>query len=76
MIKNSIEQIIKETPIQLATQEDIFLLKYNDGVIRSFEDFFCIYSSKDIFNEINDKIINKYQGIQNLREINILNPLQ
>ena len=44
IIKNSINQIIKETPIQLATQEDIFLLKYNDGVIRSFEDFFCNYS--------------------------------
>ena len=64
-LKNAVEQINKEIPIQLATKSDIFSLKYSDSVILSFEELFSFYSSKNIFNDNNDKIdYSKYSQIK------------
>ena len=65
IIKNYIDQIKQEIPIQLATKNDIFSLKYSDGPIISFEELYSFYSSKNIFNKDNDKIdYSKYSQIK------------
>ena len=65
IIKNAIEQLNKEIPIQLAFKGDIFSLKYSDSVILSFEELYSFYSSKKIFNPDNDKIdYSKYSEIK------------
>ena len=56
IIKNAIEQIKKEIPIQLATKGDIFSFNVSNNIILSFEELFSFYSFKNIFNEKNDKI--------------------
>ena len=64
-IENLIENIKKEIPIQSATKYDIFSLKYSDPPILSFEELFSFYSSKNIFNEINNTIdYSKYSEIK------------
>ena len=66
IIKNAINQINKEIPIQLATTSDVFSLKYSDPpAILSFEELYSFYSSKNIFNENNNKIdYSKYSEIK------------
>ena len=65
IIKNAIEQIQKEIPIQLATKADIFSFNVSNNIILSFEELFSFYSFKDIFNEKNEKIdYSKYSHIK------------
>ena len=65
IIKNSIEQIQKEIPIQLATKGDIFSFNVSNNIILSFEELFSFYSFKNIFNEKNEKIdYSKYSQIK------------
>ena len=65
IIKNAVEQINKKISIQSATKGDIFSLNYSKNEIRSFEELFSFYSSKNIFNESNDKIdYSKYSEIK------------
>ena len=65
IIKNAIEQIEKEIPIQLATKGDIFSFNVSNNIILSFEELFSFYSFKNIFNEKNEKIdYSKYSQIK------------
>ena len=77
IIKNAIEQIQKEKPIQLCTNADIFSFKVSDNIILSFEELFSFYSLKNIFNGKEDKIdYSKYSEIKfklNMIEKKIVN---
>ena len=65
IIKNAIEQIQKEIPIQLATKADIISFNVSNNIILSFEELFSFYSLKNIFNEEDDKIdYSKYSEIK------------
>ena len=65
IIKNAIEQIQKEIPIQHATNENIFSFNISNNIILSFEEFFSFYSSRNIFNDKEDKIdYSKYSEIK------------
>ena len=65
IIKNAIEQIQKEKPIQLCTKDEVFSFDVNNGVILSFEKLFSFYSLKNIFNKYDDKIdYSKYSEIK------------
>ena len=56
IIKNAIEEIKKEIPIQQATQNDIFSFNVKNNIILCFEELFSFYSSKNIFNKKDDTI--------------------
>ena len=56
LVKNAIEQIKKEIPIQLATKADIFECNVKNNIILSFDELFSFYSTKNIFNKKNNKI--------------------
>ena len=65
IIKNAIEQIKKEIPVQLATKSEIFSFNVQDDTLRSFEELFSFYSLKNIFNKENNKIdYSKYSEIK------------
>ena len=65
IIKNAIEQIQKEKPIQLCTKADIFSFNVSNNIILSFEELFSFYSLKNIFNDKNEKIdYSKYSEIK------------
>ena len=65
IIKNAIEQIQKEKPIQLCTKADIFSFNVSNNIILSFDELFSFYSLKNIFNDKNDKIdYSKYSDIK------------
>ena len=65
IIKNAIEQIQKEKPIQLCTKADIFSFNVSNNIILSFDELFSFYSLKNIFNEKNEKIdYSKYSEIK------------
>ena len=65
IIKNAIEQIKKEKPIQLCTKADIFSFNVSNNIILSFEELFSFYSLKNIFNDKNDKIdYSKYSDVK------------
>jgi hypothetical protein len=65
IIKNAIEQIQKEIPIQLATKADIFSFNVSTNVILSFEELFSFYSIKNIFNDKDDRI--DYSNYSNIK---------
>ena len=65
IIKNAIEQIQKEKPIQLCTKADIFSFNVSNNIILSFEELYSFYSLKNIFNDKNEKIdYSKYSEIK------------
>ena len=65
IIKNAIEQIQKEIPIQLSTKTDIFSLNVSNNIILSFEELFSFYSLKNIFEDEDNKInYSKYSEIK------------
>ena len=65
IIKNSIEQIQKEQPIQLSTKADIFSFNVSNNIILSFEELFSFYSFKNIFKDVDNKIdYSKYSEIK------------
>ena len=65
IIKNAIEQIQKEKPIQLCTKADIFSFNVSNNIILSFDELFSFYSLKNIFNPKNEKIdYSKYSQIK------------
>ena len=65
IIKNAIEQIKKEIPIQAATRADIFEFNVKNNIILSFEELFSFYSIKDIFNKSDNKI--NYSNYSNIK---------
>ena len=77
IIKNAIEQIKKEIPIQLATKADIFSFDVSNNIILSFEELFSFCSLKNIFNEKDDSIdYSKYSEIKyklNMNEKELIN---
>ena len=77
IIKNAIEQIQKEIPVQLATKADIFSFNVHDDIIQSFEELFYFYSLKNIFNENDNKIdYSKYSEVKfklNMIEKDLIN---
>jgi len=65
IIKNAIEQIQKEKPIQLCTKADIFSFNVSNNIILSFEELFSFYSLKNIFRGEDNKIdYSKYSEIK------------
>ena len=65
IIKNAIEQIQKEKPIQLCTKADIFSFNVSNNIILSFDELFSFYSLKNIFNDKNENIdYSKYSEIK------------
>ena len=65
IIKNAIEQIQKEKPIQLCTKADIFSFNLSNNVILSFDELYSFYSLKNIFNDKDEKIdYSKYSDIK------------
>ena len=65
IIKNAIEQIQKEKPIQSCTKADIFSFNVSNNIILSFEELFSFYSLKNIFDDKNEKIdYSKYSEIK------------
>ena len=65
IIKNAIEQIKKEKPIQLCTKADIFSFNVSNNIILSFDELFSFYSLKNIFNDKDEKIdYSKYSEIK------------
>ena len=65
IIKNAVEQIQKEKPIQLCTKADIFSFNVSNNIILSFDELYSFYSLKNIFNAKNEKIdYSKYSEIK------------
>ena len=65
IIKNAIEQIQKEIPIQNASRADIFEFNVKNNIILSFEELFSFYSMKNIFQKSNNKI--DYSNYSNIK---------
>ena len=65
IIKNAIDQIQKDKPIQLCTKADIFSFNVSNNIILSFEELFSFYSLKNIFKGDDNKIdYSKYSEIK------------
>ena len=56
IINNSIKQIKREIPIQLATKNEIFSFNFSSKIIKTFEELYSFYSLKNIFNDKNNII--------------------
>ena len=65
IINNSIKQIKREIPIQLATKNEIFSFNFSSKIIKTFEELYSFYSLKNIFNDKNNIIdYSKYSEIK------------